>query len=62
MNTKKQNSTDTQGQQNKTKKDYRDEQAFNPFDKSQNTTSARETLEEEANAEQQRKETLTERD
>jgi hypothetical protein len=62
MNTKKQNSTDTQGQQNKTKKDNADEQAFNPFDKSQNTTSARETLEEEANAEQQRKETLTERD
>ena len=62
MNTGKKNSTDTQGQQNNTKKDNADERTFNPFDKSQNTTSAREKLEEEANTEQQRKETLTKRD
>ena len=62
MNTGKENSTDTQRQQTNTKKDKANEQAFNPFDKSQNTASTREKLEEEANTEQQRKETLTERD
>lgn len=62
MNTGKENSTDTQRQQTNTKKDKANEQAFNPFDRSQNTTSTREKLEEEANTEQQRKETLTERD
>jgi hypothetical protein len=62
MNTGKENSADKQRQQTKTKKDKADEQAFNPFDKSQNAASTRGKLEEEANIEQQRKETLTERD
>ena len=38
------------------------EHPLNPFDKSSNTSSNRRLMEEEANAEQQRKETLTERD
>jgi hypothetical protein len=62
MNTGKENSTDTQRQQTNTKKDKANKQALNPFDKSQNTASTREKLEEEANTEQQRKETFTERD
>ena len=39
-----------------------EEHHINPFDKTQNTGEGKETIEEQAAAEQQRKEALTERD
>ena len=62
MNKKKDHSRDRQGQQNNSgKKENAREDAFNPFDKSQNASN-KEMMREEADAEQQRKEALTERD
>jgi hypothetical protein len=43
-------------------KQSQEEHHINPFEKTQNTAESKETIEEQAAAEQQRKEALTERD
>jgi hypothetical protein len=61
MNAEKKESTERDGE-NKGEENKSGAHPFNPFDKSQDASSNRKIMEEEANAEQQRKETLTERD
>ena len=58
---KEEKSATKQDQRSTQEENNSGQQPFNPFDKSANTSSQKEAL-KEAEAEQQRKETLTERD
>lgn len=62
MNTENNNPSTLQDGQNNSSKETGDQKPLNPFDKTQQVSTDNKESEEEAAAEQQRKEALTERD